>query len=171
MADEEDNEQPVVEAPRKKSRLLGVLVTSVLIISAGVAGTVLGPRFLAYRAAAAAKAAAEQAQKAASKFEFPENSMAFHPLVVDVRDKSGIIHHIKVGLTIELDAKVKKEEFDKLQPRGRAAAIVHLRAKSFEQLTEPSLFEVVTKDLNDRIVQAMGEQNAERVIITDFVVQ
>jgi flagellar basal body-associated protein FliL len=97
--------------------------------------------------------------------------MAFQPLIVDVRDKKSLPHHMKVGLTVELKDGVKKEEFDKLQPRGREAAILYLRSKTFEDLTEPAQFETVTKELNDRITKAMGAKHTTRVIITDFVAQ
>jgi len=172
MAENDSKEQPVVEKPRSK-RLLGVLVTSVLIVGAGVAGTILGPRLLASRAEAADLERAADASDSESEEaeEKPPNPMAFQPIIVDVRDKKSNPHHMKVGLTVELKEGVKKEEFEKLQPRGREAAILYLRAKSFEDLTEPSQFEVITKELNDRIIKAMGVRHTIRVIITDFVAQ
>jgi flagellar basal body-associated protein FliL len=171
MAENNSEEQPVVEKPRKK-RLLGVLVTSVLIAGAGVAGTVLGPRLLASRAdAAEAEEGADSAESTVSDDEKAPNPMAFQPLIIDVRDKKNLPHHMKVGLTIEVKEAVKKEEFEKLQPRGREAAISFLRARTFEELTEPSQFESVTKELNERIIKAMGEKHITRVIITDYVAQ
>lgn len=172
MAENDSEEQPVVEKPRKK-RLLGVLVTSVLIVSAGVAGTVLGPRLLAGRAEAAALESGADGSEAEAEDtdEKPPNPMAFQPLIVDVRDKKGLAHHMKVGLTVELKEGVKKDEFEKLQPRGREAAILYLRARTFEELTEPTQFEALTKELNERIIKAMGAKNTIRVIITDYVAQ
>lgn len=170
MAENDSKEQPVVEKPPKK-RLLGVLVTSVLIVGAGVAGTVLGPRLLASRAEAAEGSAEGSEAEAEETEEHPPNPMAFQPLIVDVRDKKSLPHHMKVGLTVEVREGLKKDEFEKLQPRGREAAILYLRAKSFEELTEPSQFETITKDLNDRVIKAMGAKDTTRVIITDFVAQ
>lgn len=172
MAENDSKEQPVVEKPRKK-RLLGVLVTSVLIVGAGVAGTILGPRLLASRAEAADLDPGAEAEDSDAEYadEKPPNPMAFQPIIVDVRDKKSNPHHMKVGLTVELKEGVKKEEFDKLQPRGREAAILYLRAKTFEDLTEPSQFEAITKELNERIIKAMGAKHTIRVIITDFVAQ
>jgi flagellar basal body-associated protein FliL len=81
------------------------------------------------------------------------------------------MHHMRVGVTVELGEKVTKEEFERFQPRGRETAIAYLRSKSFEELTEPSEFENVTKQLNERVIHAMGERRCSRVVITDFVAQ
>lgn len=171
MAENDSKEQPVVEKSHKK-RLLGVLVTSVLIVGAGVAGTVLGPRLMANRGDAAdTEGSSEGSEEENAEDEKPPNPMAFQPLIVDVRDKKALPHHMKVGLTVELKDGVKKEDFEKLQPRGREAAILYLRAKTFEELTEPAQFELITKELNERIIKAMGEKHTIRVIITDFVAQ
>jgi flagellar basal body-associated protein FliL len=172
MAENDSKEQPVVEKPRKK-RLLGVLVTSVLIVGAGVAGTILGPRLLANQADAAEADAGDEDNEAehAEDEDKPPNPMTFQALIVDVRDQKGHPHHMKVGLTAELKDQVKKEEFEKLQPRGREAAISYLRSKTFDELTEPSQFEILTKELNERIVKAMGAKHVNRVIITDYVAQ
>src|SRR5512147_684500 len=173
MAENDSKEQPVVEKPRKK-RLLGVLATSVLIVGAGVAGTVLGPRLLAGRSDPAdGDASAESEEHADSDEEEkpPPTSLAFQALIVDVRDKKSQPHHMKVGLSVEVKDGVKKEEFDKLQPRGREVAISYLRARTFEELTEPQQFDAITKELNERIIKAMGEKYVSRVIITDFVAQ
>ncbi|HEY5956137.1 MAG TPA: flagellar basal body-associated FliL family protein [Polyangiaceae bacterium] len=172
MADTDSKEQPVVEKPRKK-RLLGVLVTSVLIVGAGVAGTVLGPRLLANRSEDGDADVRDEGHESdgPESEDKPPNPMAFQPLIVDVRDKKSLPHHMKVGLTVELKDGVKKEEFDKLQPRGREAAISFLRGRTFEELTEPDQFDAVSKELNERIIKAMGEKLTLRVIITDFVAQ
>jgi flagellar basal body-associated protein FliL len=172
MAESDSKEQPVVEKPRKR-RLLGVLVTSVLIVGAGVTGTILGPRLLANQSETAdAEASADGVESAEPQEEDkPPNPMAFQPLIVDVRDQKSQPHHMKVGLTVELTDGMKKEEFEKLQPRGREAAISFLRGRTFEELTEPSQFDVITKELNQRVIKAMGEKHTTRVIITDYVAQ
>jgi flagellar basal body-associated protein FliL len=172
MAENNSEEQPVVEKPRKK-RLLGVLVTSVLIAGAGVAGTVLGPRLLASRTDTADAESDVDGTDAGvlEEEDKPPNPMAFQPLIVDVRDKKSLPHHMKVGLTVEVKDGIKKEEFERLQPRGREAAISFLRARTFEELTEPMQFESITKELNERVIKAMGEKHTTRVVITDYVAQ
>jgi flagellar basal body-associated protein FliL len=172
MAENDSKEQPVVEKSRK--RLLGVLVTSVLIAGAGVAGTVLGPRLLGQGGdEAEPEASAEPAEPEQPEAEGDKapNPMAFQPIIVDVRDKQMQPHHMKVGITVELRDGGTKEEFERLMPRGREAAISYLRGKSFDDLTAPDQFDVTAKELNERVTKAMGEKFAKRIVITDFVAQ
>jgi len=170
MATEEEPVQPKVEKSPK--RLLGILVISVLIAGAAVTGTLFGPRLLAPHAAAAAENTAESSDAGVEGLESePMNPQAFAPIVVDVKNKRGEMHHMRVGITIELGEKTTKEEFERYQPRGREAAIGYLRSKSFDELTESSEFENVSKQLNEAIIRAMGERRCARVVVTDFVAQ
>jgi flagellar basal body-associated protein FliL len=173
MAEIDGKEQPVVEKKSRK-RLLGVLATSVLIVGAGVAGTVLGPRLLGQHGETAeAESSNEVAAAEPSEVESdaPTNPMAFQPIIVDVRDKQNQAHHMKVGFTAELAEGITKEEFERMTPRGREAAIGYLRSKYYEELTDPAQFTTITKELYERIAKAMGEKHVKRVVITDFVAQ
>ena len=173
MANEEEPAQPKVEKSPK--RLIGILVISVLVAGAAVTGTLFGPRLLAARAAPPAETAentegskAEGAQGSESE---PTNPQQFAPIVVDVKNRRGEMHHMRVGITVEMGEKVTKEEFERYQPRGREAAISYLRSKNFDELTEPSEFETISKQLNEAIIRAMGEKRCSRVVVTDFVAQ
>ena len=171
--DDEVPEQPTVEkSPRRRT---GLLVISVLVLGAAVAGTLLGPRLFAHSVASTESTAIladggtpETGEGSESE---PSNPQAFAPIVVDVKSRRGEMHHMRVGITVELGEKVTKEEFERFQPRGRETAISFLRSKAFEELTEPSEFENVTKQLNERVIHAMGERRCSRVVITDFVAQ
>lgn len=171
--EEEVREQPKVEkSPR---RMVGFLVITVLVMSAAVTGTLLGPKILPRLAAAIKSTTVSKDERApkhgeASESE-PSNPQAFAPIVVDVKNKRGEMHHMRVGLTVELSEKVSKEDFDRFQPRGRESAISYLRSKSFEELTEPSEFENITKQLNQRVIHAIGERRCSRVVVTDYVAQ
>ncbi len=177
MANDEEEvaEQPKVEkSPR---RMVVILVISILVLGAAVAGTLLGPHLIPHAIAGAGDPAsaltdggkpAEAAENAESE---PNNPQAFAPIVVDVKSKRGEMHHMRIGITVELGEKVSKEEFERFQPRGREMAIAYLRAKSFEDLTEPSEFENITKQLNEKVTHAMGERRCSRVVITDYVAQ
>jgi len=172
MAENDSKEQPVVEKSRK--RLLGVLATLVLVAGAGVVGTILGPRLLGQGATEEEPEPSAQPtdkEGAEAEGEKAPNPMAFQPIIVDVRDKQSAMHHMKVGVVVELKDGIGKEEFERLMPRGREAAIGYLRGKFFDELTDPTQFEVITKELNERITKAMGEKNAKRIVITDFVAQ
>jgi flagellar basal body-associated protein FliL len=175
MENDEEPAQPVVEKSPK--RLLGILVISVLVAGAAVTGTLFGPRLLVHRAAAAVDQNIESgdAGKGGENSEGleaePNNPQAFAPIVVDVKSKRGEMHHMRVGITVELTDKTTKEEFERYQPRGREAAIGYLRSKSFDELTEPTEFENVAKQLNESIIRAMGDRRVSRVVLTDFVAQ
>jgi flagellar basal body-associated protein FliL len=175
MANDEEPEQPK-KVEKSPKRFVGILVISVLSASAAVAGTLFGPRLIAHRAAAA-EAASEtsDAGKVAGNGEGseaePNNPQPFAPIVVDVKNKRGEMHHMRVGITIELSDKATKEEFERYQPRGREAAIGYLRAKTFDELTEASEFETIAKQLNEIVTRAMGERRCNRVVVTDFVAQ
>ncbi len=173
MANDEEPEQPK-KVEKSPKRLVGILVISVLSASAAVAGTLFGPRLIAHRAAAAEATSeisdAGKASEDSSEAE-PNNPQAFAPIVVDVKNKRGEMHHMRVGITIELTDKATKEEFERYQPRGREAAIGYLRSKTFDELTEASEFENIAKQLNETITRAMGERRCNRVVITDFVAQ
>ena len=172
MANDEEPEQPKVEKSPK--RLVGILVISVLSASAAVAGTLFGSRLIAHRAAAAEMnndtSDAGKENTEASEAE-PNNPQAFAPIVVDVKNKRGEMHHMRVGITIELTDKATKEEFERYQPRGREAAIGYLRSKTFDELTESTEFENIAKQLNETITRAMGERRCNRVVVTDYVAQ
>lgn len=168
MTESDGEQKPVVEKSRR-SLFLRLLVTSVLMLGIGVAGAVLGPKLLAGLKTTSNKA--EPAHEAGATDVIPVNSLALLPLVVDVRGKGGEAHHMKVGLTAEMAKGVSKEDFEKLQPRGREVAIAYLRGKSFEELTDPSQFATVTKELGERVSVAMGRKHTQRIVITNYVVQ
>ena len=171
--DDEVPEQPTVEkSPRRRT---GLLVISVLVLGAAVAGTLLGPKLFARSAAStestgilADGGTLETSEGSESE---PSNPQAFAPIVVDVKNRRGEMHHMRVGITVELGEKVTKEEFERFQPRAREATIGFLRSKTFDELTEPSEFENITKQLNERVIHAMGERRCNRVVITDYVAQ
>jgi len=168
---ESDGEQlQVVEKPRK-SPFLRYLVTSTLMLSVGVTGTLLGPRLLTGALKAWHTKSAESSHDSATVDDIPVNSIAMQPLIVDVRGKNGEAHHMRVGLTAEMRNGLKKEDFEKLQPRGREVAIAFLRGRTFEDLTEPAQFDTIVKELGERVSSALGKKYTTRIIVTDYVVQ
>jgi len=74
-------------------------------------GAVLGPSLAGNKAQAAAHAPAASASS--SEDAPPGEASTLEPIIVDVREASGEIHHLKVGLAIELGQGVTEEEFKK----------------------------------------------------------
>jgi flagellar basal body-associated protein FliL len=159
-----------VAAPKKSGGKLGIIAAVVLLVGAAAAGGLYGGRLLQHPAPAAKHAPpAEKANEA--PVEAPKASTALPPLVVDVRDKDGDIHHIKVGISFELGAETPEEEFTKCLPRGREAAIIYLRTQTFESVSDNKRFETLRKELLERVAEAVGKQRVQRVLLTDFVAQ
>ncbi len=162
--DEDSSEIVVEKKPRR--RLAVILVASALIMGAGAAGGLLAPKLLS-----ASPAPAPAQAKAAEADPIATDTYSFAPIVVDVRDEQGGVHHLKVGLSAELADGMKETDMKPIAPRGREAAIAYLRAQSFEGLTDPKRFEEISKLLSEKVVAAMGKQRVRRILVTDYVAQ
>jgi flagellar basal body-associated protein FliL len=170
---------PVEVPPAKKSgSKLGLIAAVVLLVGAAAAGGLYGGKLMQKPAAAAkhapeeeGEAAAEEEEAPAKKpTEAPKASAALPALVVDVRDKDGDIHHLKIAISFEL-GEVPEDEFAKCMPRGREAALIYLRGLSFEQVTDAKQFEKLRKELTEKVAEAVGKKRVKRVLLTDFVAQ
>lgn len=100
----------------------------------------------------------------------PAETIPMPQVVIDVRDKDGDVHHLKVGLQFEA-AHLPEEEFAKCMPRGREALVTYLRTLTFESATDPKDFEKIKKEISDRTRAAIGKKRVKRVLVTDFVGQ
>jgi len=94
-----------------------------------------------------------------------------NPIVVDSLATDGSVRHIKVVLAVELPKEMKNDEFKRLVPYAREAAIAYLRTRPFEQLSDAKNFDALRKELAVEIIDAVGKKHARRVLITDYVVQ
>ena len=88
-----------------------------------------------------------------------------------MHDKEGAIHHLKVGLAIEMPHGKLEAELKNYTPRGREAAIALLRSKEWDEITSPKLFESLKKELSEHVSEAIGKERVSRVLVTDFVAQ
>lgn len=162
--------------PKKKSKLplligLGALL---LVGGGGAAVFFLAPLVVAGQAAkaGAASAAHEPEKKATTPSDDKVlGTVAIEPVVVDVRSEDGEVHHLRVSLSLELAEGQDSKEFQSYVPRAREAAIAYLRAQSFEDLVAADRFEAVRQELSKRLLAAVGEQRATRVLVTDYVSQ
>lgn len=171
MEDEQSSEQekavPVKKGPPTIVLLLGAVIATG---ASAAAGAVLGPSLAGNKPAAAAHGA--PAASASSSDDGPPGEAAtLEPIIVDVREASGELHHLKVGLAIELGHGVTEEEFKKLVPRLRDAAISYLRSLPFDEVTTPAKFDPIRTELGERIAKAAGKDKIKRVLFTDFVAQ
>ena len=195
-----DHGQAPVEKKKGKGPLIGIIIAAVLVVGAGAAGAVMGPKFFAKPAAEKPKSAEAEAEpeddKSSGDDKASEDDKAdeapaedekavehksaagevkevtnLQPIVVDTRSQDGQIRHLKIALSIEHPDAMKEAEFKAYVPRAREAAIWYLRTHDFDELSSPKNFEKLRKDLNDNIINAVGKKRARRVLITDFVAQ
>ena len=164
------SEEQAKPAPKKRGmRVIVIVLTSVLVVGAAVAGSLFGPRLLGGQA----KAATHEAEptKEESDAAPAGEVINFQPIVVDIHDKEGVIHHLKVGLAIEMAHEKTEAELKNYTPRGREAAIALLRSKEWDEITSAKVFEGLKKELSDHVIAAIGKERASRVLVTDFVAQ
>lgn len=191
-----DHGQAPVEKKKGKGPLIGIIVAAVLVVGAGAAGAVMGPKFFAKpvptKAAEGEAEAEDDKPSAEDKSEADEKSdepaeeehvekksaagevkeiTNLAAIVVDTRSADGQVRHLKIALSIEHPDTMKEAEFKAYVPRAREAAIWYLRTHDFEELSSPKNFDKLRKDLNDNIINAVGKKRARRVLITDFVAQ
>lgn len=196
--EEEEKPGSPPSAPKKgKGRLIVILIALVLVSAAGAAGAVFAPRMLNKSADASDEHASEAGDSEATEAaeaqgegeeggpNQPDSSGHSGPqragkssaltelnaLVIDARAGDGSVRHIKVVLVIEHPEKYETDEFKRYVPFAREAAIGYLRTREFEQLADPKNFEVLRKQLAAEIIEAVGAKQAQRVLITDYVVQ
>lgn len=174
MADEstENADDKAAEPAKKKGPKLGLLMIGAVLATgtSAAAGAVLGPALAGKSqkdAAAVHGAASAQGEGEAP----PGEAAALDPIIVDVREAGGEMHHLKVGLAVELGHGVTEEEFKKLVPRMRDAAISYLRGLPFDEIASPAKFDSIRSELGERIARAAGGKRVERVLFTDFVAQ
>jgi flagellar basal body-associated protein FliL len=194
-----DHGQAPVEKKKGKGPLIGIIVAAVLVVGAGAAGAVMGPKFFAKpaptkpaegeaeteddkssgeeKSADEEKPADEAADEDEKKTEHKSASgevkeiTNLAAIVVDTRSADGQVRHLKIALSIEHPDTMKEAEFKAYVPRAREAAIWYLRTHDFEELSSPKNFDKLRKELNDNIINAVGKKRARRVLITDFVAQ
>lgn len=158
------------EPPKKRSggRILLLLAVVALAVGAFAAGSVFGPTVVSklhwpHRATVAENP---------DKDEGPAGSTAvLDPIIIDLREASGEIHHLKLGIGIELMTSMHGEEFKRYDPRVRDATISYLRTLTFEEVTNASQLERIRSTLRERIGTAIGRSAVRRVLFTDFVAQ
>jgi flagellar basal body-associated protein FliL len=162
----QEGEQPIAIPMKKGLGGMGIVIV-VLTAICSTAGAAFGPMITSRVKPAPAPAVSSEPVE-----EPPAESITLDPLIVDVREGAGPLHHLKVTLAVELASKPKdEEEMKRLIPRARDAAIEFTRALTFDEVTTPKRFESIRTELGERVAKAIGKARVKKVLFTDFVVQ
>jgi len=163
------------EAPKAsggKGRFIALGVVALILVGASsAAGAVVAPMFAKAAPPAHEKKADEEEEDEESKEPPTVETLALESIVVDVRGENAEVHHLKIGIAVEIKVKVGEEELKGFVPRARDAAITYLRSLTPADVTAAQRFESLRKELSDRITKAIGKKFVKKILITDFVVQ
>jgi flagellar basal body-associated protein FliL len=143
-------------------KILGILLPAIIAGAASFGGA----KFASGHQAPAAPASEHAEAKA------PGPTLPLEPFLLTVPDGSKKAHAMKVTIAVEFDpAGAKGEEgFKSLVPRIRDSALSYLRTLTYEEVLDPTAGDKMRSDLLER-AQTSGAPGAQRVLITDFVVQ
>jgi flagellar basal body-associated protein FliL len=159
-----NKKEPADTAPAKKKSSLGVVGLLLPALLAGGA-SFGGTKFSTARAAIPGMAQAPERSMSA-----PGPTLAAEPFLIVVQDTNKKPHAMKVTLAVEFDEKVKEETLKGFTPRIRDAALTYLRALSYDEALDSGRNDKLRNDLLERF-RAVGAGSAQRVLITDFVIQ
>lgn len=173
MADKPEK-QPA--APAASGRGGGVILAIVLPALAA-AGATFGGTFWSTRMVAARCGNHEAVAVATTHVEPakpPGPTLPLEAFLLNIPDGNKKAHPTKVTMAVEFseDSKVAKDEaaLKALTPRLRDAVLGYLRRMTYEELSDPAASDQLRSELIFR-VRAVGANGAERVLITDLVVQ
>lgn len=142
--------------------IVGIVLTAVV-----AAGGAFGGAKIAAAHAAGAAAPAPEPKK---PMKAPGPTLTLQPFLVITNDAEKHPHPVKITLAIEFEQGAKEEEVKELTPRIRDAVLTFLRGTTYEELTDSKIAEKTRDELLEKI-QKSGASDAERILITDFVVQ
>jgi flagellar basal body-associated protein FliL len=145
-------------------KILG-LVLPALIAGAASFG---GAKFASGHPAAAASSPEHAEAKA------PGPTLPLDPFLLTVPDGNRKPHAMKVTIAVEFDPAAPaghgEEGFKTLIPRIRDSALSYLRTLTYEEVLDPTVSDKMRTDLLEK-AKSSGAPGAQRVLITDFVVQ
>ncbi|HVH45748.1 MAG TPA: flagellar basal body-associated FliL family protein [Labilithrix sp.] len=154
-------------APAKKPSAIGgllkFLIPAVLAAGAAYGGT---------RAASAHNTTVivqQATQEQHAEGQPPGPTLPLEPFLVTLFDANKRAHPMKMSLAVEFDAHTK-EDLKNFVPRIRDGVLAYLRTLSHEQVTDPGHAEKMRTELLERC-KAAGANTAQRILVTDFVVQ
>jgi flagellar basal body-associated protein FliL len=158
MSDSAEKSDEAVVPKKSGTSPLAIVLPALLAAGAAFGGAKLA-------SAHAAAPAAEHVEHAKP----PGPTVPLDPFLVTVADGNGKTHPMKVTIAIEFESTAKEEQIKAFAPRIRDATLTYLRKLTYDRATDSDT-EKLRAELLER-VQKSGAESAERILITDFVVQ
>lgn len=143
---------------------------------AAVVGIILPAILAAGGAFAAAKTAGAHAVADAGHAEpkkeakAPGPTIPLEPFLVTVPDSNKKAHAMKLTLAIEFESMAKEDVAKVFTPRIRDAVLSYMRQMTYEDAVDSQHSDKFRTELLERC-QKIGATSAERVLITDMVIQ
>jgi flagellar basal body-associated protein FliL len=148
-------------APKKGAGIIGILLPAVLAAAASFGGAKLS----------AAKGAAHAEPAPVHKVvKLPGSTVALEPFLMGKYDSQNKFRAMKLSIAVEFAPETKEESIKPLTPRIRDAVLGHLRQLAFDEVSDPAKSGKLREELLERIHKA-GAESAEKVLVTDLVVQ
>jgi flagellar basal body-associated protein FliL len=141
------------------------IVTMVLV--AIVAG---GASFGGVKLGGAAHHGVEAPKHSGNVMKPPGPTVPLEAFILSIPDASARPHAMKVTIAVELEAAAKEEATKAFIPRVRDATLAYLRSLTYEEAASPVRMEKARSELLERY-RTVGLPGAERILITDLVVQ
>ncbi|MBL8606006.1 MAG: flagellar basal body-associated FliL family protein [Myxococcales bacterium] len=100
----------------------------------------------------------------------PGPTVALEPFLLTLPAADKKPHAMRLTLAIEFDSHTKEDAIKAFTPRIRDAVLTYLRSMSYEEMADRDKQEKVRKEILERI-HASGALSAERILVTDLVLQ
>lgn len=162
---------PVAAAPAKSSKIGGILTVvlpTIFAAGAAYAGT-RGAVFKAAQTVVTVEGGEHHGAGGHGEAKPPGPTLPLEPFLVTIFDANRKAHPMKMSIAVEFDPQTKGELKD-FQPRIRDAVLAYVRTLTHEQATDPTHVEKMRAELVERC-RAAGAAGAQKILVTDFVVQ
>ncbi len=150
-------------APASKTNPMMFILPAILAGGAAFGGA-------KFSAAHAAAPVAEESVKKHKEEKPPGPTINLEPFLLVTADEAKKSHAMKVTLAVEFGEGVKEDALKNFTPRIRDAALSYLRTVSYEEAIDATKADKLREDLLEKFQKA-GASDAERVLVTDLVVQ
>lgn len=163
-----DDEKPA-GVPKKGGvgGILKVLIPALLAAGASYGGT----RYAKAQNAIVVVKEKEEAEHGKKHEEAPGPTLTLDPFLLSVFDAQRKAHPMKLSVAVEFNAKAAAHDDPKsFMPRIRDAVLTYLRTMSYEEVSDREHFQKMRVELLAHCKE-VGAEHAEKVLITDFVIQ